>query len=282
MEEKEYGFFDYFNSFQQWLEEDSPTDKAARLYMRLFCMMNRRGWQGRLGVDTQMLMSMSNTKSKVTAYRARDELVRAGLIEYKPGKKGKASLYHFLCTGKGTKNDTKTKYCIEKGTGKGIEKGTKNDTETEKEREKRKKEAKKEIKREKEISLKTKTQDKDAHPPKSPQGDEASERDSDETKKMFETFCERYPKTSDKATVWNTWQKLNPDAALFEKILRAVERQANSDQWREENGRFIPNPAKWLNEKRWEWGKIKPTNGQTPQMKTEISKEAAEWLKDEL
>lgn len=290
MEEKEYGFFDYFNSFQQWLEEDNPTDKAVVLYMKLFCMMNRRGWQGWAKVDTKKLILLANATNKVTAYRARDELVRAGLIEYKPGKKGKASEYHFLCKKNckelGTKSFTdsfaETEYCKESDTESFTDSFTESFTETEKEREKRKKEAKKEIKREKEISLKTKTQDKDAHPPKSPQGDEASERDSDETKKMFETFCERYPKTSDKATVWNTWQKLNPDAALFEKILRAVERQANSDQWREENGRFIPNPAKWLNEKRWEWGKIKPTNGQTPQMKTEISKEAAEWLKDEL
>jgi|GEM_PF-2511437 len=242
MEEKEVGFFDYFNSFQQWLEEDNPTDKAVVLYMKLFCMMNRRGWQGWAGVDTQTLMSMSNTKSKVTAYRARDELVRAGLIEYKPGKKGKASLYHFLCTGKGTKNDTETKYCIEKGTGKGIEKGTKNDTETEKEREKRKKEAKKEIKREKEIII----------PPNPPQGaDDDDDDERREQEKRFETFWTRYPRKTHMAEAMDAWNQLNPDAALFEQILQAVERGRSSKKWNEQDGRFIPGPDRWLTEKRW-------------------------------
>jgi len=96
MEEKKYVFFDYFNSFQQWLEEDNPTDKAVALYTRLFCMMNRRGWQGWAEVNTQMMMSWLQTQSNRTAYRARDALVRDGMIEYRKRGKNQPYLYRLL------------------------------------------------------------------------------------------------------------------------------------------------------------------------------------------
>ena len=296
MEEKEYGFFDYFNSFQQWLEEDSPTDKAARLYMRLFCMMNRRGWQGRLGVDTQMLMSLLHTNSSNTVHRTRDALVRDGMIEYRKGSKGKPSLYRLLVRGakaiersdgilngieNGTLNGTLNGNGVPNGTENGIPNGIESGTLTEKEREKRKKEAKKEIKREKEISLKTKTKDKDIIiPPQSPQRvDDDDDDERREQEKRFETFWARYPRKTHMAGARDAWNQLKPDAALFEQILQAVERGRSSQKWNEQDGRFIPGPDRWLTEKRWY---DEPTSQPTAQSTTEISKEAAEWLKDEL
>lgn len=288
MEQKECGFFDYFNSFQQWLEEDNPTDKAVVLYMKLFCMMNRRGWQGWAKVDTKKLILLANATNKVTAYRARDELVRAGLIEYKPGKKGKASEYHFLCKKNckelGTKSFTdsfaETEYCKESDTESFTDSFTESFTETEKEREKRKKEAKKEIKREKEISLKTKTKDKDIIiPPQSPQRVDDDDDERREQEKRFETFWARYPRKTHMAGARDAWNQLKPDAALFEQILQAVERGRSSQKWNEQDGRFIPGPDRWLTEKRWY---DEPTSQPTAQSTTEISKEAAEWLKDEL
>ena len=288
MEQKECGFFDYFNSFQQWLEEDNPTDKAVVLYMKLFCMMNRRGWQGWAKVDTKKLILLANATNKVTAYRARDELVRAGLIEYKPGKKGKASEYHFLCKKNckelGTKSFTdsfaETEYCKESDTESFTDSFTESFTETEKEREKRKKEAKKEIKREKEISLKTKTKDKDIIiPPNPPQRVDDDDDERREQEKRFETFWARYPRKTHMAGARDAWNQLKPDAALFEQILQAVERGRSSQKWNEQDGRFIPGPDRWLTEKRWY---DEPTSQPTAQSTTEISKEAAEWLKDEL
>ena len=282
MEQKECGFFDYFNSFQQWLEEDNPTDKAVVLYMKLFCMMNRRGWQGWAKVDTKKLILLANATNKVTAYRARDELVRAGLIEYKPGKKGKASEYHFLCKKNckelGTKSFTdsfaETEYCKESDTESFTDSFTESFTETEKE-------AKKEIKREKEISLKTKTKDKDIIiPPNPPQRvDDDDDDERREQEKRFETFWARYPRKTHMAGARDAWNQLKPDAALFEQILQAVERGRSSQKWNEQDGRFIPGPDRWLTEKRWY---DEPTSQPTAQSTTEISKEAAEWLKDEL
>lgn len=95
----EYDFFQYWRSFAQWCEEDSPTDKAIVLYTQLFSMFNRRGWKERAIVNTQRLMLLAHATNKVTAYRARDALVKAGLLEYQPGKKGKPSSYRLLIRG---------------------------------------------------------------------------------------------------------------------------------------------------------------------------------------
>jgi hypothetical protein len=34
-------------------------------------------------------------------------------------------------------------------------------------------------------------------------------------------------------------------------MISAVQVQSTSDQWRRNNGQFIPNPATWLNQGRW-------------------------------
>ena len=38
----------------------------------------------------------------------------------------------------------------------------------------------------------------------------------------------------------------------MEQILNAVEIQKQSDQWTKDGGQFIPLPATWLNNSRWE------------------------------
>jgi len=35
-------------------------------------------------------------------------------------------------------------------------------------------------------------------------------------------------------------------------VLTAIDMQKHSEQWRKESGKYIPNPAIWLNQKRWE------------------------------
>ena len=122
-------YIEYLNRFNQWLEEDSPTDKAVILYYAMLNMFNRRGWPRWAGVDTQKLMRMCRTTSNNTAYRARDCLVSAGFLEYRPGKKGKATEYG-LCAKYYTRNCTEngTESSTENGTESGTENGTPNKT----------------------------------------------------------------------------------------------------------------------------------------------------------
>ena len=39
---------------------------------------------------------------------------------------------------------------------------------------------------------------------------------------------------------------------LFTKILTAVDNQKKGEQWQKENGVYVPHPATWLNQRRWE------------------------------
>lgn len=68
----------------------------------------------------------------------------------------------------------------------------------------------------------------------------------------FDRFWVAYPRHQGKEAARKVWEKLNPDAALLEIMLSALERQRASDQWRRDGGQFIPYPATWLNGRRWE------------------------------
>ena len=46
--------------------------------------------------------------------------------------------------------------------------------------------------------------------------------------------------------------KLKPSAALAEKMLSTLGWQAKSVQWQRNGGQYIPNPATWLNQGRWD------------------------------
>ena len=69
------------------------TLPAQVLYFRLLNVFNRAGWPEWVPVDTIRLQVMTNGLSKPSAYRARDELVKAGFIRYQQGKKGPEPLF---------------------------------------------------------------------------------------------------------------------------------------------------------------------------------------------
>lgn len=66
----------------------------------------------------------------------------------------------------------------------------------------------------------------------------------------FDTFWSVYPKKTGKEAARKAFKKIPKSA--YSLLVPAVEAQKKSRQWMEENGRFIPNPATWLNQGRWE------------------------------
>lgn len=68
----------------------------------------------------------------------------------------------------------------------------------------------------------------------------------------FLEFWGLYPKKQGKGAAEKAYRKISPDRDLHMAILRAVTLQKQSDQWRKDNGQYIPNPATWLNQRRWE------------------------------
>jgi len=93
-------------------------------------------------------------------------------------------------------------------------------------------------------------------PPVAP--DEPAETAGEESPKptihdqRFESFWLVYPKKTGKEAARKWWTGKKPSAALHAKMLTAVDAQKVSTQWLREDGRFIPNPATWLNQGRWD------------------------------
>jgi len=69
--------------------------------------------------------------------------------------------------------------------------------------------------------------------------------------KSFEQFWTAYPRKQNRGRAEKAWQSLAPNEQLTVQILQAVERAKTSEDWRKEGGRFIPQPASWLNAKGW-------------------------------
>lgn len=69
---------------------------------------------------------------------------------------------------------------------------------------------------------------------------------------LFDQFWQAYPKHVAKKPARRAWDKLHVDADLLAKILAALAWQKRTDDWQRDGGRYIPNPATWLNGGRWE------------------------------
>jgi hypothetical protein len=69
---------------------------------------------------------------------------------------------------------------------------------------------------------------------------------------LFEIFWRAYPKRIGKGAAERSWNKINPDDNLLQVMLGSIANAEESEQWQKENGQFIPNPATWLNQKRWQ------------------------------
>jgi hypothetical protein len=87
-----------------------------------------------------------------------------------------------------------------------------------------------------------KEQEKEKDPPHPPRGQAAG----------FEEFWSQYPRKQKKQAASKAWQKLRPSPELLAEIMAAVARQITREDWRREEGRFVPNPEAWLNGRRWE------------------------------
>ena len=67
----------------------------------------------------------------------------------------------------------------------------------------------------------------------------------------FDQFWTIYPKKTGKQAAWKSWSKQKCEP-LTEVIISAVNRQKTWNSWTKDEGQYIPNPATWLNQGRWE------------------------------
>lgn len=68
----------------------------------------------------------------------------------------------------------------------------------------------------------------------------------------FDALWAAYPKKKGKENAKKAFVKLSPNDTLFVQMLKALEAQKRSDDWNRDEGRYIPYPATWINNRRWE------------------------------
>lgn len=68
----------------------------------------------------------------------------------------------------------------------------------------------------------------------------------------FDRWYAIYPRKVGKAAALKTWRRLKPNAELAAHMIAAVEAQRQGPDWTRDGGRYIPNPATWLNQGRWD------------------------------
>lgn len=68
----------------------------------------------------------------------------------------------------------------------------------------------------------------------------------------FATFWEQYPKKVAKSQALKAWNKLKPTGQLMIDLMAGLTQHKASADWQKDGGRYIPHPATWLNDKRWE------------------------------
>lgn len=67
----------------------------------------------------------------------------------------------------------------------------------------------------------------------------------------FDQFWAAYPKKTGKKAALKAFQNAQ-NRPRIDDLLEAVRRACLSESWRKDGGQFIPNPATWLNQGRWD------------------------------
>lgn len=76
---------------------------------------------------------------------------------------------------------------------------------------------------------------------------------------LFDEFYAAYPRHDSKQAAILKFAKHMNDCKndderheLLDKMIASIEKSKKSDQWQKDGGKYIPMPATWLNQKRWE------------------------------
>ena len=73
-------------------------------------------------------------------------------------------------------------------------------------------------------------------------------------KKMndFDTFWKAYPRKVAKGAARTAWDRTKNIRPSLDILLEAIEKQKQQEQWQKDGGTYIPHPATWLRQERWD------------------------------
>ena len=82
--------------------------------------------------------------------------------------------------------------------------------------------------------------------------EEEEETEAAAKRDFFAEFWSAYPKKVGKPAAEKSFNRLNVTDELLAQMLFVIQTSKHSDGWQKQGGQFIPNPATWLNQRRWE------------------------------
>ena len=94
----------------------------------------------------------------------------------------------------------------------------------------------------------------------------------------FNQFWSIYPKKVGKQAAYKAFLKVPEE--IYPRIIPAVERQKISLQWQRDGGRYVPNPATWLNQGRWDDELTAGTKSREAQELDETYRMLEEWANE--
>lgn len=83
-------------AFERWLETNYLPNPSQLLWYKMMNLFNRSGWSEWVTVDNQRLMAAMQMSREATLIKARDDLIKAGLIIYQKGRKGSPNRYKMV------------------------------------------------------------------------------------------------------------------------------------------------------------------------------------------
>lgn len=107
-------------------------------------------------------------------------------------------------------------------------------------------------------------------------------KDKSSIQELFSQFYSAYPRHDSKQIAMLKFAKIMSECktdedqkSMLDKMLKSIETSKTSEQWNKENGKYIPMPSTWLNQRRWEdEGVVLPQ----PSANSELSKAFAKAL----
>ena len=83
------------------------------------------------------------------------------------------------------------------------------------------------------------------------EGEKEKEQRESENAESFASFWAAYPKQIAEAEAAEAWAHVATDGDTVMRIMAGLDGWKKSDQWKEENGRFVPKAAKFLTDGYW-------------------------------
>lgn len=195
-------------------EKIRPIHSAVFFFAIEHC--NRLGWKSKFGFPTQMAMDAIGIKKPHTFLKARLDLVEWGFFEMIEESKNQYSSCIISLKSAMPKKDTALDIALSRH---GTEHGQSTGQST--------------------VIINKQTNKQTSNKGK---GENV----------LFEKFYKSYPKKKSPSEAKKAWKKQKIDKNALEEILKSLEWQKKSEDWTREGGQFIPYPATYLNQRRWE------------------------------